>query len=42
MADALEQTKDLFSVDDFNEDDISDNSKVIIELENPFGEIRPQ
>ena len=42
MADALEQTKDLFSVDDFNEDDISDKSKVISALENPFGEFRPK
>jgi len=42
MADALEQTKDLFSVDDFNEDDISDKSKIISALENPFGEFRPK
>ena len=42
MADALEQTKDLFSVDDFNEDDISDKSKLISALENPFGEFRPK
>ena len=42
MADALEQTKDLFSVDDFNEDDISDKSKLIKALENPFGEFRPK
>jgi len=42
MADALEQTKNLFSVDDFNEDDISDKSKVISALENPFGEFRPK
>jgi len=42
MADALEQTKDLFSVDDFNEDDISDKSKITRALENPFGEFRPK
>jgi len=42
MADALEKTKDLFSVDDFNEDDISDKSKLIKALENPFGEFRPK
>jgi hypothetical protein len=42
MADALEQTKDIFSVDDFNEDDISDKSKLISALENPFGEFRPK
>jgi len=42
MADALEQTKDMFSVDDFNEDDISDKSKLISALENPFGEFRPK
>jgi len=42
MADTLEQTKDLFSVDDFNEDDISDKSKITRALENPFGEFRPK
>ena len=42
MADALEQTKDIFSVDDFNEDDISDKSKLVKALENPFGEFRPK
>jgi len=43
MADALEQTKDLFSVDDFNEDDISTKSKIIKALDNPaFGEFRPK
>jgi hypothetical protein len=42
MADALEQTKDIFSVDDFNEDEISDKSKLVKALENPFGEFRPK
>jgi hypothetical protein len=41
MANALEQTKNLFSVDDYNKDDISDKSKIIKALDNPaFGEFR--
>ncbi len=41
MASVQEQTKNLFSVDDYNEDDISTKSKIIKALDNPaFGKFR--